>query len=80
MEIEAWTTLLMSIVPAISAIVTVVCGFVGLIKSIKAIHQDNAETVLQSQEKIKSLEKKINVINNKLISIEKALLDEENRR
>lgn len=80
MEIEAWTTLLMAIAPSVCAIVTVVCGFLALIKSIKSIHKDNADTVIQSQEKLKSLEKKVNIINSKLTSIEKALLDEENRR
>lgn len=79
MNIEAWTTVLLAIAPAASAILTVICGFIALIKSIKSIHKDNEETVGKSQEKFKELEKKLNLANSKLASIEK-LLEEKKKR
>lgn len=79
MNIEAWTTVLMSIAPAVSAIITVLCGSVALVKSIKSIHNDNKETVLKSQERIEKMEKKINTIYSKLSSIEQAMVDEQKK-
>ena len=79
MNIELWATVLMAIAPAVSAIITVICGFFALIKSVKSIHKSNTEIVIQNQEKIKALEKKLNIANSKLSSIEKFLEEKEGR-
>ena len=75
MEINTITTILIAIAPAISAVITVVLGFIALIKSLRTIHKNNVDTVIQSQIKLQNVEKKINTVNSKLASIEKFLED-----
>ena len=79
MQLETWTTVLIALVPAISAAGTVICGLIALLRSIKTMKKDNQNSVGKSQERIERLEKKLNIANQKLTSIEK-LLDENNKR
>ena len=80
MELSTWATILMAVAPSISSILTVICGFVALVRTTKSIRNDNDATVIASQRRIKDLEKKLNIANNKLASIEKLLIEERNKR
>lgn len=80
MELSTWATILMAVAPSISAILTVICGFVALVRTIKSINGKNDETVGTSLRKVKDLERKLNIANNKLASIERLLIEEKDKR
>ena len=80
MELSTWATILMAVAPSISAILTVICGFVALVRTIKSIRNNNDATVGASQRKVKDLERKLNIANNKLASIERLLIEEKDKR
>ena len=80
MNIETYATVLLAIAPAVAAIITVIGGFLSLIKSIKAIKNDNNETVKKSVAKLEQVEKKLNTINSKLATVEQYLLEEQEKR
>ena len=80
MNIDTITTVLMIIAPSVSSVLTVLFGFVALVKSIRSIKKDNIETVVKSNSHIQNLEKKVNVLTSKLTSIEKFLEENKTRR
>lgn len=79
MNIDTITTVLMIIAPSVSSMLTVLLGFVALVKSIKSIKNNNIETVVKNNERIQNLEKKLNTANSKLASIEKFLQEKKGR-
>lgn len=80
MNIDAITTVLIAVVPTISAVVTTGLGFTGLVKTIKSLHKNNDDTVSKSTAKIERMEKKLNTINTKLASIEQYLVEQKEKR
>ena len=76
MDLDTVTTLLIAIAPAVSAVLTIVGGFVAITKQSKkkvsAVEEEARQKVSQTQ-------KDISVIKSKLASIENILADEKER-
>lgn len=80
MELNTITTVLIALCPTISAVLTTIIGFLSAIKTIKALKDDNNETVKKSTQKIDRMEKKLNTLVLKLASIEQYLAEQKEKQ
>lgn len=79
MDMNTFIEILKISAPAISSAITVVAGFVALIKSIKTIKIQSADDRKATSETLLKLEKKISETNTKVKSIEKYLIEKEKK-
>lgn len=73
-------TVLIAVCPTISAVVTLVGGFLALVKTIKQIRKDTDKTVTDAINRIELQERQIGKLLAKISSMEKILKEERDRR
>lgn len=73
-------TVLIAVCPTISAVVTLVGGFLALVKTIKQIRKDTDKTVIDAINRIELQERQIGKLLAKISSMEKILKEERDRR
>ena len=80
MELNTITTVLIALCPTISAILTAIIGFLSLVKTIRTLKDDNAESVKNSTQRIDRMEKKLNTLVLKISSIEQYLAEQKEKQ
>lgn len=66
-----------AVCPTLSAIFTLLIGFVSLVKTIRSIKSDNDSTKKETAEALDKFNKKLSKMQSKLTSIELALKDKD---
>lgn len=79
MEMNEILTILIAVCPTVSAVITVLMGFVGLIKAIKSVTEKSQSDLDKAYARIAKLEAKLNVAATKISSIERMLIEERER-
>lgn len=79
MDMNTFIEVLKISAPVISSAITILAGFMALIKSIKTIKTQNDTDRKQTSETLLKLEKKISETNTKVKSIEKYLNEREKK-
>lgn len=80
MELNTWTTVLIAIAPAISAIITILAGLLKISNIIKKLNRNHNEQEKKANAKLIKNCDDIAKINARLTSIEKYLLEEKENR
>ena len=80
MDINDFLTILIAICPTVTAVISVVIGFLSLIKTIKTIRKDNDQAVVKSVQNIERMDKKLSILNTKIASIEQYLVEQKEKR
>lgn len=70
---------LISVCPTVSAVLTLLIGFISLVKVIKSIKTENDDNKTMYLEELKTFRNTINKLNSKLNSIEQTLIEEQNK-
>lgn len=80
MELNTWTTMLVAIVPALSAVLTILAGVLKIANIVKNLNnKHNEQESLTTTKLVKNCDN-IAKINARLTSIEKYLIEEKEQK
>ena len=79
MNLDIWTTVLIAIVPAFTAMCTIIGAIIKIINLIKQLKKESNEELDKSNAKLLKAYDNIAKINAKISSIEKHLLEKEKK-
>ena len=79
MNLDIWTTVLVAIVPALSAVLAIIAGVLKFINEMKKFKKESDTELDKSNAKMLRAYDNIAKINAKLTSIEKHLLEKEKK-
>ena len=79
MNLDIWTTVLVAIVPAFTAMCTIIGAIIKIINLIKQLKKESNEELDKANAKMLKAYDNIAKINAKISSIEKHLLEKENK-
>lgn len=80
MELETWTTLLIAIAPAVSAVIAIISGCLAVIGKFKKITEKATEKTKEANKNLEKAYNDIAVLKTKIVSIEKHLVEEKEKR
>ena len=79
MNLDLWTTVLVAIVPAFTAMCTIIAAIIKIISLIKQLKKESNEELDNANAKMLKAYDNIAKINAKISSIEKHLLEKEEK-
>lgn len=81
MELDTITTVLVAIVPSLSAVIAIVSGLVSIVRQFKKLSKEQKnETILEltkHEDKLKKAYDDLAILKTKITSIEKYLVDKK---
>lgn len=80
MELETWTTLLIAIAPAVSAVVAIISGCLAVIRKFKKVTDNANERAKEANEKLLKAYKDLATLKTKVESIEKYLVEQKEKK
>ena len=80
MDLETWTTVLIAVAPALAAVCTLIGGFVGLFKTLKANNAKQKEELNAALERLNKAYKDIANMKAQLASINEYLIEQKEKR
>lgn len=79
-DLETYTTVLIALAPALTAIVSIIVGVVKMVKEIRAAKKENQNENKKLTDSLKKTVEDIGVIKSRMTEIEKAIVEEKKKR
>lgn len=79
-DLETYTTVLIALAPALTAIISIIVGVVKMVKEIRAAKKENRDENKKLTDSLKKTVEDIGVIKSRMTEIEKAIVEERKRR
>ena len=80
MNLDTFTTILVSIVPALTAVATIIGGLIKIASMLKKNTKDTADKIEDKTSKLEKSFDDIAMLKTKINSIEKYLVDKERKK
>lgn len=79
-NLETYTTVLIALAPALTAIISIIVGVVKMVKEIRAAKRENQNENKKLTDSLKKTVEDIGVIKSRMTEIEKAIVEEKKKR
>ena len=79
-DLETYTTVLIALAPALTAIISIIVGVVKMVKEIRAAKRENQNENKKLTDSLKKTVEDIGVIKSRMTEIEKAIVEEKKKR
>lgn len=79
-DLETYSTVLIALAPALTAIISIIVGVVKMVKEIRAAKKENRDENKKLTDSLKKTVEDIGVIKSRMTEIEKAIVEERKRR
>ena len=79
-DLETYSTVLIALAPALTAIISIIVGVVKMVKEIRAAKRENQNENKKLTDSLKKTVEDIGVIKSRMTEIEKAIVEEKKKR
>lgn len=79
-DLETYSTVLIALAPALTAIISIIVGVVKMVKEIKKAKQENKDESQKLTDSLKKTVEDIGVIKSRMTEIEKVIVEEKKKR
>lgn len=79
-DLETYSTVLIALAPALTAIISIIVGVVKMVKEIRAAKKENQNENKKLTDSLKKTVEDIGVIKSRMTEIEKAIVEEKKKR
>ena len=79
-DLETYSTVLIALAPALTAIISIIVGVVKMVKEIKAAKMENQNEHQKLTDSLKKTVADIGVIKSRMTEIEKVIVEEKKKR
>ena len=79
-DLETYSTVLIALAPALTAIISIIVGVVKMVKEIRAAKKENQNENKKLTDSLKKTVEDIGVIKSRMTEIEKAIVEERKKR
>ena len=79
-DLETYSTVLIALAPALTAIISIIVGVVKMVKEIRAAKRENQNENKKLTDSLKKTVEDIGVIKSRMTEIEKAIVEERKKR
>ena len=79
-DLETYSTVLIALAPALTAIISIIVGVVKMVKEIRTAKKENQNENKKLTDSLKKTVEDIGVIKSRMTEIEKAIVEERKKR